>query len=377
MKEHPIYYAGFLQCRTKRNNFCLISFPYEDAFNMKKTGLLIVLLILFACNKQEKGIDISRIHFTVQSPYGDHFITHYPVAFKAVDADGNDITNAVRFTVNGQNIAGDTIVFDNPGQYTVSARWDLGGVFKESDNEINAQVIDPRNTTRAVVEDFTGTWCVNCPRVTYHLEQALQQNPQLIAVAIHNRGYNTDPFHFDQVGTLTAEYNITAYPTPLLNRREIWDEDPASIEKYTRKNQPAGIRIENSLNGNQLSLRVKVRFDMDLSADTLKLVVYALENNLHADQANTTSYYGGQNPIPDFRHDHVLRYAFTDVLGDPVPPSECAFDHIYEWNYNGPLPANIADPSEAVFVAYLVKGNHQAHIINANKAAVNRNADYQ
>ncbi len=347
---------------------------------MKQILVLIFSLIisLTACNKQEKGVDISQISFEISSPYGEHFITDYDIVFKAVDNDGNDITNAVVFKINGNPVQGSTYRFTNAGTYTVTADWDLGGgAVVESQNSIQAQVEAPRNPTYVLIEDFTGTWCVNCPRVTYKLEQAMAQNNKIVAVAIHDKGFQNDPFHFDDVNILTNAYNISGYPTPLLNRESVWDEELQSITDAENRTKPLGIRMENQLTGNQVQLTVKVRFDMDLRFKNLKLVVFALENNLHADQANSTNYYGGQDPIPNFEHNHVLRYSFTHVLGDDIPSGETAYNNEYTWTYSGPLPANIADPAHVDFVAFVMDAdNTPGTVINAKKVSINQTADY-
>jgi len=338
------------------------------------TGLI---LLLTACNKQEEGVDLSDLHFRIDSPYGTHFITDYEIPFRAIDNRGNDITSAVHFSVDGQAIEGTSYTFDREGTYTVTALWDLGGgLTKPADDTLHVSIIAPRNTSRVLIEDFTGTWCVNCPRVIYHLEQALQQTDRVVPVSIHNRGYNEDPFHFAGVDTLAAAYGIEAYPTPLLERRQVWDEEMASIDEYLNLPRPLGIQLANRLEGNQLQLTVEVRFDMDMPEDTLKLVVYALENGLIADQANATSYYGGENPIPDFEHNHVLRYAFTPVLGLRLPPGVQHFDSIYRWTYNGPVPSEIASPERADFVAFVLRGDTRGITINSNKTHINETSTY-
>ncbi len=345
---------------------------------MRKFIIILGLtFVLSGCNKQEKGVDISGINFQIESHYGTHLITGYDIPFKAIDQDGNDITNGVQFLVNGNLVNSAVLRFDNPGQYTVKALWDLGGITKESQNEIQVQVEHPRSETYVLIEDFTGTWCVNCPRVTYKLEQAMNQTDKIVAVAIHDKGFQTDPFHFDDVNILTQAYNITGYPTPLLNREEVWDEELQSVLDKQAMNQPLGIRLESQYDGTQLSLQVKVRFDMDLSSKNLKLVVYALENGLHADQANSTNYYGGQDPIPNFEHNHVLRHSFTHVLGDDIPSSQCSFDNIYSWNYTGALPSGITDVTQVDFVAFVVDADEEpGNVINAKKVHINQTADF-
>ncbi|NPA43751.1 MAG: Omp28-related outer membrane protein [Chlorobi bacterium] len=345
---------------------------------MKKKWFFIGILLLFVgCNKEERGIDPESLSFTIYSPYGTHYITRYEIPFYARDAGGNDITANVTFYVNGQAVEGNVHVFDSPGDYVITAKWDLGGGYeKEAADSIRASVIDPRHPTYVIIEDFTGTWCVNCPRVHYKLEQLTAREPRVFSLAIHNRGNQTDPFHFEGVEELASVYGITGYPTPLINRNEIWNEEESHARQYLDSVRPAGLRIASSYDGALLDLTVKVRFDMDLTREGYKLVVYASENGLLADQANATDYYGGQNPIPDFEHNHVLRHAFTALLGDPIPSEQCVFDNEYTWHYSGPMPPEVSDPAQAEFTAMLVKGEEKPRVVNVKQAPVNTRTDY-
>jgi len=345
--------------------------------HMVRMLVWLAALTFVACNKQEKGIDLSALHFRIESPYGTHYITDFPVPFRAIDDKGNDITPSVRFWVDGRPVDSAVYVFSQPGNYAVTALWDLGGgLTKAADDTLHASVIAPRHTSHVLIEDFTGTWCVNCPRVIYHLEEVLRQTDRVVPVSIHNRGYNEDPFHFDGVDTLARAYGIQAYPTPLMERRQVWDERMESIREALNRPRPLGLRMHISLAGDRLDLQVDVRFDMDMPEDSLRLVVYALENGLRADQANATDYYGGENPLRNFEHNHVLRHAFTSVLGRPVPARLQHFDSIYRWHYQGPLPAAIHDPARTEFVAFVIKGGRKGRVVNSQKTKVNETSNY-
>jgi len=345
---------------------------------MRAIGILSLFALFFigGCNRQEAGLDTDNVSFEISSPFGTHYITDYEISFQATDKDGQDITSSVIFYVDSAAIDGHTYIFTRPGNHIIYAEWDLGGIIKTSDNRIRAEVDTPRHATYVLVEDFTGTWCVNCPRVQYKLDRLMERYDRVYALAVHNGAHQNDPFHFEGVDELAQVYGITAYPTPLLNRREVWDEEPESVENFLLQSVPAGIQIISHIDGSTLTWEVNVRFDTDLQDDTYRLAIYASENGLHADQANATPYYGGQNPIPDFEHNHVLRHAFTNVLGDPIPSESCKYDNIYRRTYTGPLPAEISDPSHAEFTAILLKGNERPVVINVKQAPVNTDSGY-
>ena len=78
--------------------------------------------------------------------------------------------------------------------------------------------------------------------------------------------------------------------------------------------------METTTSGNTSTVNVKVKFGKSFS--NLKLVVYALEDNLIYNQTNSTSYYGGANPIVGFEHDHVLRAVLSSsILGETITGS--------------------------------------------------------
>jgi len=244
----------------------------------------------------------------------------------------------------------------------------------------SVEVSLPRHTTKVMVEDYTGTWCPNCPRVTYRLEQVVNQDPRIIPVAIHySRFQGDDPFGFDEVTTLTQDYGINAFPSPVVNRTLgfIWDETYASLQTELNKTQALGLAVNSNVSNNTLHIEVKVRFDLNLPDPDLKLVVYLLENGLHADQVNATQYYGGQNPIPDFEQNHTLRKAFTGLYGETIPAGDRQYNQIFTYSFNGNIPADIENIQNCEIVAFVIdETNHPGPMLNAQSAAVGVDQDF-
>ena len=70
---------------------------------------------------------------------------------------------------------------------------------------------------RVLIEDYTGTWCGNCTRVSYAIEQVKAQNDKVVTVAIHN---GHDPFHFAGIAplkNLILPNSLLALPVSRLN----------------------------------------------------------------------------------------------------------------------------------------------------------------
>ncbi len=337
---------------------------------------IFLSVFLTSCDIKEEGIDAnSKIY--IESLYGNQVITDYDIQFIAKDASGNDISSNVTFYIDGASQSSDILRFSNAGSYQITADINLDGTIKESD-PLTLNVIEPRHNTKVLVEDFTGTWCVNCPRVAYRLDEAVSQNNHIIPVGIHfsHPPQVTDPFGFANVTDLTTPYHISAFPTPYLNRNSVWDEQMASLQQKMNKHQALGLAINSSISGSNLSVDVQSRFDMDMDHSDLFLVVYITENDLHADQANSTSYYGGQDPIPNFEHKHTLRLALTGVMGTQIPKNETKANHTFVYHFSGAIPSEVTDINNCEIVAFVGENAPINNVINVQEAPIGINKDF-
>jgi len=338
---------------------------------MKKNYLtfFVIASILTACNIEEEGIDAnSKIY--IESKYGNQLISNYDEVFIAKDASGNDISTNVTFYIDGTAQASNVLRFAQSGTYQVSANITLDGTVKESD-PLSINVIEPRHSTKILIEDFTGTWCVNCPRVAFKLDEAVQNDNHIIPVGVHfSRWSGDDPFGYDNINDLKTAYNISAFPTPLVNRDFVWDEQVSSLQNILQQNQAMGLSISSSVSGNNLTVDVKTRFDMDFSNDDIFVVVYIAENGLHADQSNSTSYYGGQDPIPNFEHNHSLRTALTGINGVAIPHTDSNTNDIYTYHFSGAIPSQVTDINNCEIIAFIGDNNTPLKVINVQKAEI-------
>jgi len=338
--------------------------------------LLAFVLLLSSCNIEEEGISEEKI-IEVTSIYGNQVITNFDIPFVAKDGAGNDITANVSFLLDGQAQSGTSINFSQTGTYNVTAQLELDGqTITSQAYTINA--ISPRHSTKVLVEDYTGTWCTNCPRVIHALEEAVQQNNHVVPVSIHiGRWPGDDPFGFADGNQLTSHFNISQFPSPILNRLmgNVWDETYSSLQTELNKSQGLGLAISSTTSGNNLDVTVKTRFDMSYSQKDLSLVVYLTEDGLHADQANATQYYGGQDPIPNFEHKHVLRQAFTGVFGTNIPANQSDVNQEYTYTFSGSVSTDF-DLSHCSIVAFVIDNDDVSHLINIQKAAVGSTQNY-
>jgi len=290
--------------------------------------------------------------------------------------DGVDVTQESDIYVNGELISGTTFTKDEVGIYEIKAKFDIYETEPELVEFFDGFVTNFRK--RVLVEDYTGTWCGWCPRISYAMELVEEQTDNAVLVAIHRAPSGTsDPYTFEEADPLEAIINAPGYPKGFLNRMTRWSfPEPDNIGQVVGLTQglnpKLGLKLNSSNQGNSYTLDVGVKFANNFSG--LKLVVYLLENGLIYPQVNYTSYYN-TNPIPDYEHNHTLRSTLTDILGDPISESETRVNLEYERTFNFELPAVIENSDNIEFVAFII--DQEGHVLNVRKSSLGELQDYE
>ena len=242
-------------------------------------------------------------------------------------------------------------------------------------NTVVLDAVASTHTTKVMIEDYTGTWCGYCPRVASSLEDAINQNGNIIPVAIHN----SDPMTFAYEAQMRSTFGVTGFPTAKINRTTTWNENFNQLSSHINTRQNMGLAINSSLSGNTITAEVNVHYD--LKVDTAnRIVVYLLENGL---VYNQVSYYNGDssspwyqagNPIVGFVHDHTARSVFTDVFGDAIPATDTETGSTYTANYTLTVPGSVQNTSNLELVAFVVGSDNKA--LNVQKASLGENKDF-
>jgi hypothetical protein len=194
----------------------------------------------------------------------------------------------------------------------------------------NAQTLvstNPQNKN-AIIEEFTGVRCPNCPAGHNIAKSILNDYPgKAFVIAYHpqNSGYTvprktTDP---DMRRTYPNAFYSSSYvgsrfmPGAMINRR-LWNSKRLSgrggwrskSETIMNETSPVNIGLKSTYDiaGDELDIDIEVYFT-DNVTDPLSLYVYLLEDSLVAKQSN-----GGNNYV----HMHVFREALSAQWGDNV-----------------------------------------------------------
>ena len=348
---------------------------------MNKFGVLGILLIIFSffsCSTDYKILEsVESIGLTTDNSIK---VIGETITFTVTTNSGEIITEDATILVNNTPIDGNTFTTTEIGTYTVQAKY-----YSVLSEPISVRFHDGSEINfvkRVLIEDYTGTWCGNCPRVSHAIELARAQSEFIVPVGIHRSSSNPadaayDPYNFDS-SALEAVLNMSGYPKALLNRMTRWQpleqNNITQVINLTQGDNPKlGISMSNQVTSTNITLDVNVKFSQDF--ENLKLVVYVLENGLIYDQVNYTTFYGGLPYINNFEHEHVLKSCLTPIFGEPIASEETKVGNTYTKSFSISIPSNIANSNNIEFVAFVTGDDNKA--INVRKANRNENQEFE
>ncbi|CAI8360056.1 MAG: Uncharacterised protein [Flavobacterium sp. SCGC AAA160-P02] len=291
---------------------------------------------------------------------------------RAIYSDNSsiDITSDSEFYVDDIPISGNEYTGNEEGAINVKAEYE-----SITSSLLQVQVVDSSNlpasfSKKGVIEDFTGTWCGWCPRVSHAASLVEAQTDRVFIVGIHNGDQMANSFG----SQMEAEYNITGFPTAYIDRSSTWNyPEPNNISQAIAAgegNANVGLAIQSTLTGSILQMTISTGFLENIS--DARLVVFILEDGIISDQENYTSYYGGGSVISNFEHNGVLRYAATNILGDATT----SILGIHEQSFNTDLNSyGVQQPSNTGILAMLVDQSGRV-LLNAQYASVNQTQNF-
>lgn len=364
-----------LQIKKKKLSLCnyFINFSItKKYFNMKKLLFYLTLIIGFvftSCSKDDSEGSTTEetvaTSITLTASKTNAFQGDEITLVTKTDT-GRLVTAASTFYVNGLAISGSSFTVTSAGTVEVYATHVNQNNQTLTSNTVQITVSPAINfNKRVLIEDFTGTWCGYCPRVSHAINLVNQQTNDATVVAIH-RG--DDPYNFSAASVLEDQIGLAGYPTAMLNRTTGWNyPEPSYVNQVvaltTGSNPRLGLALETTTSGSTSTVNVKVKFGQNYS--NLKLVVYVLENNLIYNQENYTSYFGGASVLTNFEHDHVLRGVLSSsILGESIAGSFVLGEEFQKsFTYN--IPSNI-NASNIEYVAVVM--NSAGSALNSRKA---------
>ncbi len=364
------------------------------------TFLFVGFGLLISCGTEEEPHESAFI-VTASAPSVQ---VGSSISFMASTIVDGDLTSMATFFVNGEQIEGNTFT-PTEANPTNEVYATYNGMTSTTANFASVEVVPSEYTQKVLIEDYTGTWCQFCPRMARILDFYTEYSDRVIPVAIHTEGTGiNDPWvyeYWEQMADIN-NYNAPAAPRGKFNR--IYEVDMLTftqpcpndaqayypqIDSYLNQTAPLGLAINSSLNGNSLSINVKVGFATD-DISNAKLVVNLIEEGLVHDQKN--AYYGGnftncifnQDPynfeiIPNFPQKHVLLKSYTDIFGDDIPVNQVTDGNVWTRDLNVTLPSNVTNSNNLYIVAFVVGNGNEIKTraaLNVQRAKVGTFQDF-
>ena len=204
---------------------------------------------------------------------------------------------------DGMDLEGPVFAPDREGEWTFVAV--LDGVESEP-LTVPAIVIADEGKDffrRSLVLDFTGTWCVNCPKMEAALTETMEARPgRVVPVSVHCMAL--DPMYVKPLSDdLANRFGVNAYPSAVV------DLDPETlitasspelllshIDRILEARGPAaGVRVESTVNDGNYTLAAELKAVRD---GDYSFAVLVLEDGIVAAQTGGTA---------DYIHNNILR----------------------------------------------------------------------
>jgi hypothetical protein len=257
---------------------------------------------------------------------------------------GNDVTSSSTITIASSEIA-NPYMFPATGEYVVEASYD-GLSDSQTINVLRGF------TKKALLEDFTGTWCPNCPPAAAAISNVIAGNENTVFGVGYHWGVSSypDPMEIPETDFWTNHYNVTGFPTVYVNGPDTRWDFPSITQITNELNEDAslGLALDAEIVGGLLNVEVKVGFN-EIPSEEVQLMLYLVEDNVTSNSAQAGSSQG-----VNYVHKDVLREVYTDQLGDVIPAGSISLTSNYTRVFSGlSLPDNIDDMSQLKVIAFV------------------------
>jgi hypothetical protein len=200
------------------------------------------------------------------------------------------------------------------------------------DTNYIASVIPAVQHKAVLIEDVTGVRCNNCPNAAQKASDIVAQKSEdsVVVMALYSGDYNvtfTAPWPgFTNVNSVYSGQVINqlgipnALPNGYIDRAKYGAQTvrfnafanwPNLVNQRLRLTTPVNISLEKTLNGRNLTVKMKLEYTKTVS-DNHKYSLFITESGIVSKQTTLTSY------DDNYVHNHVLRYAFGNAVGNPL-----------------------------------------------------------
>lgn len=187
--------------------------------------------------------------------------------------------------------------------------------------------VEPPQVSRAVlIEDYTGQYCVNCPRATEEIERLIEQygDTTVIAVAIHSGPFGKSKGEpsplYTEVGDMYFNtWGLSAQPVGLIDR--LFNSTPFSYTDWAGGvnyevafEPPVGFMTDIDFDEETRRAAIEVQtIGLDSTLVSGKLQVWLVEDSIDSFQLMPDG-----SRMEHYNHMHVFRASVNDPWGDEV-----------------------------------------------------------
>ncbi len=331
------------------------------------------LFFLQSCTKTESDFTQAIPETITISSSSLNVTAGVNVSFTVLSSINNaNVTGDSKIYINGNLITGSNFIFNDAGNFAVYA---TKGTLNSNVITVNVSPIASSLGFKhhVLVEEYSGTWCGNCPRILYGVDLLKQQTDKAIVVSTHL--FNGDPFITTKTNNLAAQQGVSGVPDGFINRTTRWNgpqyQNVSQVISNIQASAPAGIAINTTLSSNNITISVKVSYAQPLTG-AAKLTVYLVEDKLLHTQSNYSSnLYGGQSSIPNFQYNGVIKDVISSISGDPIGSS----GSINEKTYSLAVPGNVANVNNTKIVAFIT--NAAGTVVNVQQVEVGKEKKFE
>lgn len=187
--------------------------------------------------------------------------------------------------------------------------------------------VEPPEAGRAVlIEDYTGQYCVNCPRATDEIERLVEQygDSVVIAVAIHSGPFSKfkgepSPLYTEVGDEYFTRWNLSAQPVGLVDR--LFGSMPFNFTDWG-----GGVNYELAYKA-PVSLMTSTTFDDETRRASVQVQTIGLDSArvsgrlqvwLVEDSIDSFQLMPDGSRTEHYNHMHVFRSSVNDPWGDAV-----------------------------------------------------------
>lgn len=229
-------------------------------------------------------------------------------------------------------------------------------------------------TRRVLLEDCTGHLCNNCPEAADIAEQLKDvYGDRLVIVAVHMNstfaapqapigdGIYDDDFRTPAGNQYESMFQVDGLPKGLIDRtpynnfvpihRNSWSSAVAQLI-----DQPADFdlwidSLSYNASSNTVTGTVKAAV-LNTIPGPQNLTIYLTESHIIGWQLDQRLPVGQQD-VPDYEFNHVLRSALNNPLGESFIPADAQVGDTLVSTFSYALPANVLVPNNCSLVAYI------------------------